>query len=157
MLCFYLVCILAVLWSVLSCARFFFGLYSRGSSLVCTLMCSVFLWSVFSRFFIGLYSHVLGFSLVSILAVLHWYVLSCARFLFSLYSRGSLVCTLMCSVFLKSLFSRFFIGMYSHVLGFYLVCILAVLWSVLSRARFLFSLYSHGSSLVCTLMCSVFL
>ena len=103
MLGFSLVFIFAVLWSVLSCARFFFSLYSRGSSLVS---------HVYSRFFIGLYSHVLGFSLV--LAVLHWSVLSCARFS--------------------------------------LVCILAVLWSVLSCARFFFSLYSRGSSLVCTLM-----
>ena len=147
---FSLVCILVVLhWSVLSCARF---------SFVCIL---AVLW---------LYSHVLGFSLVlsCILAVLHG-LYSCSVF-FRLYSRGSLVCTLMCSsvfrgslvctlmcsVFLYSVFSRFFIGLYFHVLGISLVCILAVLWSVLSCARFFVSIYFRGS-LVCTLMCSVFL
>ena len=127
MLGFSLVFIFAVLWSVLSCARFFFSLYSRGSSLVCTLVCSVF-FSLYSR--------------SSFLVC----TLMCSVF-FRLYSRGSLVCTLMCSVFF---------GVYSHVLGFSLVCILAVLhWSVLSCARDFFSLYSRGS-LVCTIMCSVF-
>ena len=146
MLGFSLVCILAVLWCVLSCARLFFSLYSRGSSLVCTLMCSVF-FRLYSR--------------SSFLVC----TLMCSVF-FRLYSRGSLVCTLMCSVFfgvyshvlvfLYSVFSRFFIGLYFHVLGISLVCILAVLWSVLSCARFFVSIYFRGS-LVCTLMCSVFL